>query len=64
MTMLANDDAVESVVFGDDGIIGNLRAGRDPYFIEYHQCLPVGEARSGPRESGTAFRGGAGVRSS
>ena len=27
MTMLANDDAVESVVFGDDGIIGNLRQG-------------------------------------
>jgi 3-hydroxyisobutyrate dehydrogenase-like beta-hydroxyacid dehydrogenase len=25
MTMLANDDAVESVMFGDDGIIGNLR---------------------------------------
>ena len=27
MTMLANDDAVESVVFGDGGIIGSLRAG-------------------------------------
>ncbi len=28
MTMLANDDAVESVVFGDGGIIGSLGAGK------------------------------------
>ena len=28
LTMLANDEAVESVVFGDGGIIGSLRAGR------------------------------------
>ena len=27
LTMLANDDAVESVVFGDSGIIANLRPG-------------------------------------
>src|ERR1700732_2844095 len=27
LTMLANDDAVERVVFGDDGIIGSLPAG-------------------------------------
>jgi len=42
ITMLANDDAVESVVFSDRGIIAACRGG-DPCFLEHHQCRPVGE---------------------
>ena len=37
ITMLANDDAVEAVTFGDDGILASLAARRHPRLVEHDQ---------------------------
>ena len=52
MTMLANDDAVESVVFGDGGIIGNLRPGKihissSTISVALSERLEVAHAKAG-----------------
>ena len=54
MTMLANDDAVESVVFGDDGIIGNLRQGAihvssSTISVSLSERLEAAHAKAGQR---------------
>ena len=41
ITMLADDGAVESVVFGDSGVMSSLRKGGDPHFVEHHQRGPL-----------------------
>ena len=54
ITMLANDDAVESVVFSDGGIIGSLLAGAihissSTVSIALSERLEAGHAKAGQR---------------
>lgn len=36
-TMLANDDAVKSVVYGDKGVLAHLPKGCNPYLVKHDQ---------------------------
>ena len=47
ITMLADDHAVESVAFGDDGYYRQLGQECDPHFHEHYQCRIIGKAYRG-----------------
>ena len=62
ITMLANDDAVEAVTFGDDGIIASLRPDAHSCLVEHDQRRAVGAADRRARRGRPTVRRGAGVR--
>ena len=62
ITMLANDNAVEAVTLGDDGVIASLRPGAADLRVEHDQRRAVGAADRRARRGQPAVRRGAGVR--
>ncbi len=61
ITMLADDGAVESVFFGEAGIVQKLGQGRDPHFVQHHQRRAFGKDDGGTRGERAAFCLGSGV---
>jgi 3-hydroxyisobutyrate dehydrogenase-like beta-hydroxyacid dehydrogenase len=61
VTMLANDEAVASVILGEAGIIAILPKGH-PHLLEHHQRHAIGDAREGAWGRQPVFRRGTGVR--
>ena len=56
ITMLADDGAVESVVFGDQGVIASLGKGAIHISMSTISVALIGTARRGAREGRPAFR--------
>ena len=60
-TMLANDDAVEGVVYGEGGVLASLAKKLHPCFVEYNQRRLVEATGHHPFRSRAALRGGTGI---
>ena len=64
ISMLANDEAVEAVTFGDGGILASLAAGASPRLIVDDQRGAVRAADRRARRRGSGLRRGSGFRAS
>ena len=62
ITMLANDDAVEAVTFGDDGILASLPPGATHVSSSTISVALAERLTDAHASAGHAFRGGAGLR--
>ncbi len=62
ITMLADDAAVESVTFGDNGLAARLGRGRNPRVDEHDRACDGGAARARSRRPRRYLRRRAGLR--